>query len=352
MDATLRPDAAMTRNALIAAAVALFVVLALHLAIALLSGMLLYTVGVELSGWLEQRIGLRHAARWSVAALVVMLAAAVAALVRFVPEAIASTSAYPAIAAEIASGLERLRSSVPPWLAGDLPASVEGARAQALHWLREHAGEVQLWGTETLRALAHLLVGAIVGTLAVLQTHGRAAPASGATPWVAALGRRFALFAASFQAVVYAQIRIAAINTLLTAIYVLGVLPALGKPLPLAWTIVGLTFVAGLVPIVGNLVSNTVIVLVSVTHGIGTALLSLAFLVGVHKLEYFLNAHIVGRHTCARTFEMLACMIVFEAAFGVPGLVAAPVVYAYVKSELREARWLEDGNGSDARNGA
>lgn len=348
MQSAPSPSAAMTRNALIAAGAALVAVLALHLAIALLSGMLLYTVGVELSESLEQRIGLKHAARWSVAALVILLAAAVAALMRFVPEAVASASTYPAIAAEIASGLDRLHSTLPAWLVGELPASLEGARAQVLHWLREHGGQVQLWGTEALRVIAHVLVGAIIGTLAVLQTGGRARPPAAATAWIAALAQRFALFKTSFQAVVYAQIRIAAVNTLLTAVYVLGVLPALGKPLPLAWTIVGVTFLTGLVPIIGNLVSNTVIVLVSLTHGVGTALVSLAFLVGVHKLEYFLNAHIVGQRTHTRTFEMLACMVVFEAAFGLPGLVAAPVVYAYVKSELREAGWLDGRAASDA----
>jgi predicted PurR-regulated permease PerM len=334
------PMTTMGRRAIAVAALALGILLALHLTVALLSGMLLYTLGIELAGWLEQRVGLRHGARWSVAALAVVLVAGIAGLVRFIPEALATGASYPAIIAEIGTALERLHGSVPAWLAGAVPDSLHGVREQAMQWAREHAAAVQRFGTDVLRGVAHLVVGAIIGTLAVLQTGGRAAPAGDTTPWVAALSRRFALFAKSFESVIYAQIRIAAINTALTALYVLVVLPALGRPLPLAWTVVGVTFALGLVPIVGNLVSNTLIVLLSITHGIGTAALSLGFLVAVHKLEYFLNAHIIGQRTQTRTFEMLACMLVFEAAFGVPGLVAAPVVYAYAKAELREAGWL------------
>jgi len=33
-------------------------------------------------------------------------------------------------------------------------------------------------------------------------------------------------------------------------------------------------------------------------------------------------------------------MLVFEAAFGVAGLVAAPVYYAYLKSEMKAQGWV------------
>jgi len=110
--------------------------------------------------------------------------------------------------------------------------------------------------------------------------------------------------------------------------------------LPLAVTLVVFTFVASLIPVIGNLVSNTVIVVVSLTHGLGIAMLSLGFLVAIHKLEYLLNAHIVGGSIGTKAFELLAMMLLFEAIFGLPGLVMAPIVYAYAKAELRAAGWL------------
>ena len=58
----------------------------------------------------------------------------------------------------------------------------------------------------------------------------------------------------------------------------------------------------------------------------------------VHKLEYFLNARIVGGHIHAKTWELLLAMLLMESAFGLAGLVAAPIYYAYVKKELSDRR--------------
>ena len=70
------------------------------------------------------------------------------------------------------------------------------------------------------------------------------------------------------------------------------------------------------------------------------ALSALTFLVAIHKLEYFLNARIVGSQINARSWELLMMMVISEAAFGLPGLVAAPIYYAYIKSELQEIGWI------------
>ena len=64
------------------------------------------------------------------------------------------------------------------------------------------------------------------------------------------------------------------------------------------------------------------------------------FLVALHKGEYFLNARIVGSRIDARSWELLLAILVMEAAFGLPGMAAAPIYYAYLKRELTEARWV------------
>ena len=100
------------------------------------------------------------------------------------------------------------------------------------------------------------------------------------------------------------------------------------------------TFVAGLLPVIGNLISNTVIVVISLSYSLGVAAASLVFLVTIHKLEYFLNAKIIGSQINARPWELLAAMLVMEAMFGLPGVIAAPVFYAYIKHELQAADWV------------
>ena len=54
----------------------------------------------------------------------------------------------------------------------------------------------------------------------------------------------------------------------------------------------------------------------------------------IHKIEYFLNAKIIGSQIRARPWEILIAMLVMEALFGIPGIIAAAIYYAYLKDEL------------------
>ena len=49
-----------------------------------------------------------------------------------------------------------------------------------------------------------------------------------------------------------------------------------------------------------------------------------------------MNARIVGHEVQATAWELLSAMLLLEAAFGIVGLVAAPVVYAWLKAEVKE----------------
>src|SRR4029453_2769267 len=82
---------------------------------------------------------------------------------------------------------------------------------------------------------------------------------------VQALTNRARLLGADFRSVVFAQVRISALNTALTGVYLLVIVPWLGIHLPFAKTMVVVTFITGLLPVIGNLISNTVIVVVSLS---------------------------------------------------------------------------------------
>ena len=130
------------------------------------------------------------------------------------------------------------------------------------------------------------------------------------------------------------KLRISAVNTILTGLYLFVALPLVGVHLPLAKTVLVIAFLVGLLPVVGNLVSNTIIVILSLSVSLSVAIASLAFLVVIHKLEYFLNAHMIGTQVHAHAWELLLAMLVMETAFGISGLIAAPIYYAYLKGEL------------------
>ena len=139
---------------------------------------------------------------------------------------------------------------------------------------------------------------------------------------------RFRDFYRSFATVMGAQITILLINTVLTAIFLLAI------RLPHAPLLIAVTFVCGLVPIVGNLVSNTVIVFVALTVSLKLAIAALVFLVLIHKLEYLLNSKIIGDRIRNPVWLTLIALIIGERLMGIPGLILAPVVLNYLRVEM------------------
>jgi predicted PurR-regulated permease PerM len=315
--------------------------LSLHLTPALFTALLTFGGTRALArSLLRWRPGLRYSQVWALALMLALLGTLGAVLIERVAEATAVGGGYLAMIEQMATVLEQLRGLLPPWLAAHLPASVEAVRETAVGWLREHITQLQLWGGHTARGIGYALAGIVIGAMVALHLLASPTARDGQAPLAIAMRRGFDGLVEAFGAVVFAQIRIALVNTVLTAVYLLGVLPLLGMPLPWVGTLVAATFVASLLPVVGNLVSNTVIVVLSLTHSIATAGLSLAWLVIIHKLEYFLNAQIIGIRIRASAWEILVVMIVLEAIFGLAGLVSAAIIYAQVKNTLRERGWL------------
>jgi predicted PurR-regulated permease PerM len=139
---------------------------------------------------------------------------------------------------------------------------------------------------------------------------------------------RFRDFYRSFATVMGAQIMISFINTVLTAIFLVAV------RLPHTPLLIAATFLCGLVPIVGNLVSNTIIVFVALTVSPKLAIGALVFLVAIHKLEYLLNSKIIGDRIRNPVWLTLVALILGERLMGIPGLILAPVVLNYLRVEM------------------
>jgi predicted PurR-regulated permease PerM len=139
---------------------------------------------------------------------------------------------------------------------------------------------------------------------------------------------RFRDFYRSFATVMGAQITISLVNTGLTAIFLIA------AGMPHAPLLIAVTFLCGLVPIVGNLVSNTIIVFVALTVSPKLAIFALVFLVLIHKLEYFLNSKIIGDRIRNPVWLTLIALIIGERLMGIPGLILAPIVLNYLRVEM------------------
>jgi predicted PurR-regulated permease PerM len=318
---------------------ALLLVLKLHLLPALLAGLLVVEIVHSLAPRIPlMRAGSQRSKLVVIALLSVLIAAAIAAAyVGLIALLKSDANSLPALMKKMADILDRARAQFPPWITESLPTNAESLREATTDWLREHADELQSFGVLFGRALVHVLIGVVIGAMVSLR---EARPAGDVGPLAQALLERVGRLGHAFRRVVFAQIRISALNTTLTAIYLLGFLPLIGVELPLRKTMVAITFLVGLMPIVGNLISNTVIFVISLSHSLGAAVGSLGYLIVIHKLEYFVNARIVGSQIRSRAWEVLTTMLAMEAAFGIAGLVAAPIYYAWVKDELASRGWL------------
>jgi predicted PurR-regulated permease PerM len=232
--------------------------------------------------------------------------------------------------------------SVRLWLGGlgrqfipEVMTDAEDFKVTVQSWLKTHAQTVRAGSLWLGVGLVHMIMGGLLAIL-VFFRHITHHDEDTRGPLARALVDKVDRFAHAFGQVATAQIKISAVNTILTGIYLLVLLPLFGIRIPFATTLIVITFLCGLIPVLGNLISNTVITILSMGISIGTAVASLTFLVVIHKLEYLINSRIVGGETDSQAWEILLAIIIGEAAFGVGGIVLAPIVYAFAKRELRD----------------
>jgi predicted PurR-regulated permease PerM len=317
----------------ILAALALWGILMLHLISALLAGLLVYEVVEGMTPLIRRAIPGERARLIAVGVVTVVVVGAIVLLV------VSGLSFYRHDLGDpqqlwdekLLPLLDKAHEQLPAWITSNLPDSFADFRSQGVGWAHEHSGDLRLMGTTAARVFAHILIGLVLGAI-VAVSHGSGGRPT--RPLAFELSIRATRLADAFHNIIFAQLKISAINTTLAALFLLVALPIAGVHVPLAKTLVIVTFVVGLLPVVGNLISNTLVTIAALSVSLWVGVAALGFLVVVHKLEYFLNARIVGGQIRARTWELLVAMLVFEAAFGIGGLVAGPIYYAYLKSEL------------------
>lgn len=304
----------------------------LNLLPALLGGLLVYFL-VEFGARMLGRIGvIPRMGRLILLVVIALVLIAVLALgiVATVPYVSEGPESFVVLLQRMADVVHRGSSYVPAWAQHHLPANIEEWQTATAAWLRENAVTFSAFGKEVGALLLHIVLGMLIGGMIAISPAFQTING----PLAQALSERIGFLSSAFRNVVFSQVRISALNTVLTGIFLVIILPLTGNDLPFAHMMIAVTFVTGLIPIIGNIMSNTIIFLIALSVSPVAAVGALLFLVFIHKLEYFFNAHIIGTHIKARAWEILLAMVVMESLFGLAGLVAAPIYYAYLKSEL------------------
>jgi predicted PurR-regulated permease PerM len=161
--------------------------------------------------------------------------------------------------------------------------------------------------------------------------------------YAAEIAARFRLLYHAFDHVMGAQLLISTLNTGLTSVFLLWV------ALPYTPLMLFITFTCGLLPILGNLISNSIIVGFAFTVSPNLAIAALVFLVVLHKLEYFLNSKIVGERIKNPIWLTLIGLILGERLMGLTGMILAPAILNYIKMEASRIKVGETNDPATQR---
>jgi predicted PurR-regulated permease PerM len=206
----------------------------------------------------------------------------------------------------------------------------------AMKEVNEGIANVGRYAREAAIKLAMLLIGLVVAASMFLSAKWNVEddPDTAHDSLYSAVARELAMrvetFYASFSRVIGAQITISIINTALTSLFLVW------NGFPYTSVLIVMTFLCGLLPIIGNIMSNTLIIGVAFTipdKGPQMALFALIFLIVIHKLEYFLNSKIIGDRIKNPMWLTLIALVLGEKLMGIPGMILAPVVLHYIKVE-------------------
>lgn len=214
----------------------------------------------------------------------------------------------------------------------DLPVdNVAELREVILQTVKENERSIASASGLLTRGFFQIIVAVVVAILRFIAKPGEPGGKRGLdAELLRECGERAALFSASFEVVMGAQILIAAINAAVAAAFLFAF------HIPFRTMLTLTAFVCGMVPIVGNVISNSLIFASALTISEHMALLSLIFLVVVHKGSYLLNSRIIGARIETPTWAILLGLLAGEALMGVTGVILAPTLIHYVREELRE----------------
>lgn len=212
--------------------------------------------------------------------------------------------------------------------------SIESFKENAVSLVSDKKGQIISMTILSFHFLSHCIIGIILGVIFSFNRIN-ACTIEKSSLLVKELNLRFNNYLDIFEKIFLSQGKISLINTFFTGIYLLGVLPILGYKIPYSGYLLFATFIFGLLPVIGNLISNTLILIFSITVGIKVVIGSLIFLVLIHKFEYYINSLILGKKINLNLFEIIIAMVMFEGLLGIKGLFLATLLYSYIKSELK-----------------
>jgi len=324
----------------------LFIILMqVHLMPGLIAGLLTYTLTIKLESFLSKNMNQlgRKSKLISVTLLLSIIMAIIIGGSWSLFTWFVGMAKHPAeTMAAIKPVIDNISNALPASIKSYLPDDLDSIKDNVTVYLKEHVFYLQSIIARAFHILVILIVGMIIGLIFGFKQQRQSSLDKNkqCTPLAKAFNACIERLVIVFQYVAISQFAIALFNAIMTAIFLFIILPIFGVHLPFSKSLVAATFVFGLIPIIGNLIVNTLMFLVAFTVSFGISIAVIIYLIVIHKVEYILNAKIIGTKIQSGICELLIAMLFCETLFGVIGLVFAPIFYAFIKLSLKDLKLI------------
>jgi len=207
---------------------AILSVLSFHLLPAVFAALAVYVLTLKLAACFPKNMN-RSAHKFALGVVVICVIVGLTSLVAIGSAFIKSSNGLAALLTAVVDTLGSLRKTLPDSYADLLPTTIEDLRQQFLDIMSEHVQKISVVGMEGFKIFAHVLLGMVVGGMAALHLFRKD---DNVPPFLGELRCRLRNLTYAFDRVVFAQVKISALNTLLTSLYLLVALPFFGYSSP------------------------------------------------------------------------------------------------------------------------
>lgn len=232
--------------------------------------------------------------------------------------------------ATLVETLNQAKQFLPDAVINYIPESLSEAKTYLLDTFKTNINSFAAFGQNALNLLLVILIGWLIGILIACKGTKESNNSIFIKTWL----NLWLKLSESFRFVVFAQVKVAAFNSTVIALFLFIACPIIGWNIPYAKTLVLLTFICGLLPIIGNLIANSMIFIIALTVSFPAAISALVVSMLIHKLEYLIISKSLGADIGSDVWELLIVLFAGEVLFGTSGLVFAPILYAFFKKEM------------------
>jgi len=212
----------------------------------------------------------------------------------------------------------------------DLPfENVYELREIAIQQIKENAEAITKTSGVLTLGFFHILIAVFVAILAFFSPPPEDGGQNLFDQLRRELGERMLTLMRGLEKVLGAQVLISAAYAVLTLAFLLFMGFTHVAFLTLA------AFIFGVLPIIGNIISNIIIVASGLTLSTHHAVSALIFLFVIHKSGYFVYGRVLGSSMKVPIWQTLLAILVGEVVMGIPGIILAPTLLHYAKKELR-----------------